>query len=375
MCQQYGPGCPLPPLVTHADLGNSLASRKLCTLGICSPGASISLSFYLLPFLSRCSAEEVFGDGGRGERISNLNLSCTCHWFPNFVGESLESPEHLTCHWTAPSPVPDPRCSASLLLLGASQIFTREILGAAATVWHGVFSWFFFFFSFFSSFIWVWRTCHSRYSRNRVKCILEVNTAARRPWRGGHLVLVTGRSGGSVPWLFWGVLWGCVWKSLVTVCKLNGSLLCFSFLKSAWRENALVWVKVVKAKPNSYNLSESIYSDFSPFLLPLSTSKCHNYWRMQFWQQQVLAYGWKQSTGERCGRLGPIYTLALCFHSQASWKSFGSAGCSLVLHQGLARHTGMMIKIRVSGLMQILKDICVTVVGILDGCHWMLRCF
>lgn len=29
----------------------------------------------------------------------------------------------------------------------------------------------------------------------------------------------------------------------------------------------------------------------------------------------------------------------------------------------------MMIKIRVSGLMQILKDICATVVGILDGCH------
>lgn len=78
-CQPYGPGCPLPPPVTHTDLGNSLASRKLCTLGICSPGASVSLSFYLLPFLSRCSAEEVFGDGGGRKRISNLNLSRTCH--------------------------------------------------------------------------------------------------------------------------------------------------------------------------------------------------------------------------------------------------------------------------------------------------------
>lgn len=147
------------------------------------------------------------------------------------------------------------------------------------------------------------KNCHSWYSRNRVDCILEVNTAAQRPW-GSHLVLVTGRPGGSVPWLFWGVLWGCVWKSLVTVHKLNGFLLCFSFLKSAWRENALVWLKVVKANPNSYNLSEFIYSDSSPFHLLLSTSKCHNYWRLKFWEQQVLAYGWKQSTGERCGRHG-----------------------------------------------------------------------
>lgn len=28
--------------------------------------------------------------------------------------------------------------------------------------------------------------------------------------------------------------------------------------------------------------------------------------------------------------MGPVYTLALCLHSQASWKLFKSAGCSLV---------------------------------------------
>lgn len=146
------------------------------------------------------------------------------------------------------------------------------------------------------------KNCHSWYSRNRVDCILEVNTAAQRPW--------------GVIWSWWQagleeacrgcfeVSFGAVFGSPWSLYTNWMGLCCVSaFLSQRGGKMLLFGSKL--SKQNPIHITFQNLFTVTP-LLPFapSTSKCHNYWRLKFWEQQVLAYGWKQSTGERCGRHG-----------------------------------------------------------------------
>lgn len=134
--------------------------------------------------------------------------------------------------------------------------------------------------------------------------------------------------------------------------KLNRPLLCLGFIRSAWKENAIVWVKIVKEQNPINKTFQILFTmalpcSFCPFL-PLNVTVTEGY---QVSERHVPGYGNNSplerdvgSTGRTC-----IYSLGFCFHSQASWKLDKSAGYSLVLHHG-CRHTCMVIKIRMPGL-------------------------
>lgn len=75
----------------------------------------------------------------------------------------------------------------------------------------------------------------------------------------------------------------------------------------------------------------------------------------------------KRSTGGMCElHRTCIYILGFCFIPRQ--LEIKSAGYSLVLHHQ-SRRPCMVIKIRMPGLIKIVKDICATVIGILEGCH------
>lgn len=167
-----------------------------------------------------------------------------CHLLPNFLGEQPQkSPEYLAAaEQLLQSPVPRPRCPGSSSCWCCFYAYSHEnFLRAVATQLHGGLVCVFLF-------KWVWRIATPD-TRGVDQLHARGDAAVWKPWGKrndvGILCLESwfstsqspsstvwsqDRSGGSLLWLLWDILWGRVWSpwSLCTnwigLCCVSASL-------------------------------------------------------------------------------------------------------------------------------------------------------